>query len=321
MNSLLMYIVKALLCSGILFFYYWIVLRDKKFHQYNRFYLLFSVVFSLLIPLAHLSWFTVKEETVSDFSIAKVFYKRDLDPIVLTTSTIDWTAIATYALLIVSGLLLVLLSIRIVNVFRLSKKYPKVKWDGVDLLDTDLSSAPFSFLNYLFWKHSIDIHSKVGQQILEHEMTHIRQKHTWDKLFMQIVSSIMWFNPFYWLMQRELFLIHEFLADEKAIGENDPKGFAAMLIEAHFGKKILNPVHSFAYRPIRRRLKMLTTSSNLKYSYMRKIFFLPLLTMVTGLFAFTVQKQDLSVNNTEIEIKGVELPNKIISPALNKKAQ
>jgi len=174
----------------------------------------------------------------------------------------------------------------------LTRKYPKVKWEGVDFLDTDIERAPFSFLNYLFWKNDIDLQSDVGRQILEHELTHIRQKHTWDKLFMQIVSAMMWFNPFYWYMQRELYMIHEFLADEKAVGDQDTYSFAKMLLEAQFGKQLLTPANSFAYRPIKRRLKMLTSSSKPKYSYMRRLFFLPLLIVVTGLFAFTIKKQD-----------------------------
>ncbi|PZP41557.1 MAG: hypothetical protein DI598_18080, partial [Pseudopedobacter saltans] len=233
------------------------------------------------------------------------------DPVVVTSHTISWSTIVMYVLLTISIILLILLSVRVLNVFRLTQKYPKVKWEGVDFLDTDISSAPFSFLNYLFWKHNIDIESQVGQQILEHELTHIRQKHTWDKLFMQIVSSIMWFNPFYWLMQKELLVIHEFLADEKAVGNQDVQSFAAMLLEAHFGKKILGPVHPFAYQPIKRRLKMLTSSSP-KYSYMRRLFFLPLLVVVTGLFAFTVQKQDWKVANIDLKTwakkVGIDLP-------------
>ncbi|MFT4204277.1 MAG: M56 family metallopeptidase [Chitinophagaceae bacterium] len=291
MNGLFLYLLKVLICSGILFGYYWVALRDKKFHQYNRFYLLFSVVFSLVVPIVHLSWFTLGDRA-ADNSIVRVLYAGDLDEVVVGAQQTDWTSIGIYAIVGVSALLLLLLAVRVVNVLRLAKKYPAVKLEGVDFLDTDMASAPFSFLNYLFWKHNINVQSRVGQQILEHELTHIRQKHTWDKLFMQIVAAILWFNPFYWLTQRELSMIHEFLADEKAIGDHDVQSFAEMLLEAHYGKQILQPVNPFAYRPIRRRLKMLANSSRPSYSYLRRLFFLPLLVVVTGLFAFTVKKQD-----------------------------
>ena len=301
MNGLFIYIVKAFVCSGILFGYYWTALRDKKFHQYNRFYILFSVVFSLLIPLVHLSWFALKEESIQHITIVRALYEGDLDPIVVTTHQLSWDTLIAYIIVGISIVLLLLLAIRVLSVLRLATKYPLIKWHGVELLNTDISDAPFSFLNYLFWKESIDVESAVGQQILEHELTHIRQKHTWDKLFMQIVSAVFWFNPFYWLMQRELQMIHEYLADEKAVKNNDVQGFAVMLLEAHFGKKILDPVHPFAYRPIQRRLKMLT-SSNPKYSYMRRLFFLPLLLVVTGLFAFSVKKNNWHMDAVTLPI-------------------
>ena len=226
MNGLFIYIVKAFVCSGILFGYYWTALRDKKFHQYNRFYILFSVVFSLLIPLVHLSWFALKEESIQHITIVRALYEGDLDPIVVTTHQLSWDTLIAYIIVGISIVLLLLLAIRVLSVLRLATKYPLIKWHGVELFNTDISDAPFSFLNYLFWKESIDVESAVGEQILEHELTHIRQKHTWDKLFMQIVSSILWFNPFYWLMQRELQMIHEYLADEKAVKNNDVQGFA-----------------------------------------------------------------------------------------------
>ncbi|WP_447640540.1 MULTISPECIES: M56 family metallopeptidase [Chitinophagaceae] len=301
MNSLFLYIIKVLVCSGILFLYYWTVLRNKKFHQYNRFYLLFSVGFSLLVPFVHLSWFTFREDTVNQYSLVRVLYEGNLNPIVVTNRVVGWDTITMYSMVGVSAILFLLLTIRVLSVFRLAKKFPVVKLEGVDFLDTDIPSAPFSFLNYLFWKQNIDVQSKVGKQILEHELTHIHQKHTWDKLFMQMVSAVLWFNPFYWLMQRELLMIHEFLADEKAVGNQDVQSFARMLLEAHYGKKILEPIHPFAYRPIHRRLKMLTNSSNPKYSYMRRLFFLPLLLIVTGLFAFTVKKQEWTIPHIDMQ--------------------
>jgi hypothetical protein len=55
------YILKTILISGIFLAYYWIALRDKKFHYYNRFYLLTASIMSLVIPLLKFNWFTVEE--------------------------------------------------------------------------------------------------------------------------------------------------------------------------------------------------------------------------------------------------------------------
>ncbi|MGI9137997.1 MAG: hypothetical protein ACR2IM_03060, partial [Sediminibacterium sp.] len=63
MNSqiVITYILKTILISGIFLAYYWIGLRDKKFHYYNRFYLLTVSIMSLVIPLLNFNWFIVEE--------------------------------------------------------------------------------------------------------------------------------------------------------------------------------------------------------------------------------------------------------------------
>ena len=45
------YLLKVCACSGILFLYYQLALKNKLFHQWNRFYLLASIIFSLVIPV------------------------------------------------------------------------------------------------------------------------------------------------------------------------------------------------------------------------------------------------------------------------------
>ena len=58
------YILKTILISGIFLAYYWIALRDKKFHDYNRFYLLTASIMSLVIPLLKFNWFIVEEPVI-----------------------------------------------------------------------------------------------------------------------------------------------------------------------------------------------------------------------------------------------------------------
>jgi N-acetylmuramoyl-L-alanine amidase len=161
-----------------------------------------------------------------------------------------------------------------------------------DFINTDLQQAPFSFLKNIFWRKDISLEETAGQQILEHELTHIKEKHSWDKLFMQIVLSVFWINPFFWLIKTELYFIHEFIADKKAIENKDASAFAAMLLHGQYGHAIFTPAQSFFCSPIKRRLIMLTTSKESRFSYARRIITMPLLACVMLLFACRLQKQD-----------------------------
>jgi hypothetical protein len=161
---------------------------------------------------------------------------------------------------------------------------------GFDLIKTGVKQAPFSFLNNLFWRSDIPIHENSGQKIFTHELTHIREKHTYDKLFSQVVLCFFWINPFYWLIQKELNILHEFIADSKSIRQGDTQSFAEMLLRSHNEGRYLNPSHSFFNSSIKRRIIMLTTSKSTKYTYLRRVCALPIMLLVTILFSFKIVK-------------------------------
>jgi TonB-dependent SusC/RagA subfamily outer membrane receptor len=178
--------------------------------------------------------------------------------------------------------------------------------DGFDFINTKEENAPFSFFNNLFWKETISLQDEGGQQIFKHEITHIQQKHTWDRIYCQIVASIFWMNPINWIIQKELITIHEFIADEEAVGNENVEIFAKMLLQTHYGNHFLNPTHQFFYSSIKRRIMMLTTSKNIKYSYARRLMVLPILVIAVGLVSIKVHATERITNKVN-EIKAVVL--------------
>ena len=57
MITLAWYLLKVIICSGILCGYYYVALRNKIFHRWNRFYLLAAVVLSLIVPVMKINIF------------------------------------------------------------------------------------------------------------------------------------------------------------------------------------------------------------------------------------------------------------------------
>jgi TonB-dependent SusC/RagA subfamily outer membrane receptor len=176
--------------------------------------------------------------------------------------------------------------------------------DGFDFINTKEENAPFSFFNNLFWKETISLQDEGGQQIFKHEITHIQQKHTWDRIYCQIVASIFWMNPINWIIQKELITIHEFIADEEAVGNADVAAFAKMLLQTHYGNHFLKPTHQFFYSSIKRRIIMLTTSKHIKYSYARRLMVLPILVIAVGLASIKVHATERITKKVN-EIKAV----------------
>ncbi|MCT4328372.1 peptidase m56 blar1 [Elizabethkingia anophelis] len=310
----LLYFGKMLLCSAIMWGYYLLFLKDKTFHHYNRFYLLATILISLLLPLLKVEYFTIETDNrlfllLQNFSIQTVSHKTD---------GIDWKNIALFALLAVSLVLFVRLLIGIYKIYQMKNQYQGKELKGVRFYITDLHDAPFSFFKNLFWKKSIEIDSDLGKQILKHEMVHIEQKHSWDKIFIEFVQALFWFNPIFYWIKKELFLIHEYLADKKAVKQNDTKAFAQMLLASKFSGTHLPATSPFLSSNLKKRLQMLTKPHYTKFSYARRVMALPVLFGISFTYLVTAKNKEIANTNREIAVAIKALQQDTIGSGNNK---
>jgi hypothetical protein len=192
--------------------------------------------------------------------------------------------------------------------------------EDVDFIYTDLEQAPFSFLNNLFWKESISLDSTYGKKIFKHEITHIRQKHTFDNLFCQLVNAIFWINPFNWLIQKEIRTIHEFIADKEAVGNNNVEDFVKLLLQAHYGNHFFDPTQPFYYSSIKRRLSMLTTTGQTTCSTLRKFLVLPVTLLVVGMLSVSTIESKANAIVTPVFIAPQQLIPSVQQPQVAKPA-
>lgn len=117
---------------------------------------------------------------------------------------------------------------------------------------------------------------------------------------MEIITSVFWFNPFFHLIKKEISLIHEYLADKKAVKQSDTKAFAQMLLASHFSGNQLPATSPFLSSNLKKRLKMLQKPQT-KFGYARRIFALPVLFTVA--FAYMVNAKNKEIKKTNIEIE------------------
>jgi hypothetical protein len=298
------YFLQVILCSGVMIGYYWLVLRNKRFHQYNRFYLLVITLLSWTVPLIkiQLNHSPVAEDAqVMQFLYVVADNNSQIDQNI-SKGGFEWNSgllfIGLYAL--VSAVLLFFMIRVFVRLYGLLKTHSCKNVGDVYLILTRASGTPFSFFRYIFWNEEIDLRTETGKQILQHELTHVQQKHSIDKIFMQVVLVAGWFNPFFWLIRKEMEMIHEFIADKKAIENGDTASLAQMLLTAAYPQQRFAMTNPFFFSPIRRRLKMLTNNRDPRFTYIRRLVVLPLLAMVTILFAFRSKNQDEALSLTSV---------------------
>ncbi|WP_294217777.1 M56 family metallopeptidase [uncultured Chryseobacterium sp.] len=297
MEAVSLYLIKMIIFSGVTFLYYRLSLKDKTFHHYNRFYLLSATVLSILLPFIKVDDFTVEVsndlylmmDRISNFNTAKTIDHDDI-----------YFRIAFSVLGLVSLCFLVRLLYGILKIRQFKKTFPKESKKGISFYHTNLTEAPFSYFRSLFWKDTIVLNSEVGRQILKHEMVHIEQKHSYDKIFMETITALLWFNPFFHIIKKELSLIHEYLADKKAVKQSDTKAFAQMLLASHFSGTQWPAASPFLSSNLKKRLKMLQKPKT-KFGYARRILALPVVFTVAFAYLVNAKNQEIKATNRQIE--------------------
>jgi len=121
-----------------------------------------------------------------------------------------------------------------------------------------------SFLNYIFLKDEMLGNEKM-EQILQHELLHVKWLHSIDLLIFELAKIILWFNPFIYLYSRAVKENHEFEVDHEIGRIADKKEYADLILQLCIGKeKAL--FHTFSKMPLEKRINMLFSkpTNNLK---------------------------------------------------------
>ncbi len=277
---ILLYITKVFIASGILFGYYWLFLRNKKFHHYNRFYLLAALIIPIVISFISIPVFSDPGNTVREV-LYQTITNISAEPLNQTNSEIksgyewEWKVLLFTAYLLICLVLFIIMMRTMFYIIKLRRKYPFESVSKLKIYDTGEPGTPFSFFQSIFWNRELILDSKEGQQIFRHELFHVQQKHSADILFAELISSIFWINPFFHLIKKELRAIHEFLADQYAIKNEDSTEYAQLLVQRILQTRTLAGSNYFFQTHIKRRIAMITQLKNKKYGYWSRLMVLP----------------------------------------------
>ena len=258
MYPTLYYLLQVLVCSAVLMVYYLLVLRNKKFHQYNRFYLLGVAVVSWIVPLIKIVW-EQQHAGVRQVDLLTVVAASNSEIEAMVASkqeSVDWLSLLPNLYVGVSICLAIAMIVSLYRIYKIYTTHECRNLQEFYLVMTRVKGTPFSFFSYIFWNAEIDIQTPAGKQILQHELTHVKQFHSIDKIGMQLILIVGWFNPFFWLLRKELDMIHEFIADKKSVENGDAASLAQMLLTTAYPGQHFSLTNPFFFSPIKRRLKM-----------------------------------------------------------------
>ena len=295
----LVYAAKVIACSAILLGYYHLFLRNQKFHRYNRFYLLASAAFSVLLPLYRIPVFYDSSAAATTWMkplyIFSAISWEDAFVVTVRTGTLSFfnfrnVAWIVYTTGFATGAVSMLRSLLYIK--KLSRIYQRERLDDITFYNTCEPGTPFSFFHTLFWNSRIPIDNEKGRYILQHELFHIREKHSYDVFFLHILTNLFWFNPFFYFLLKELKTIHEFLADEWAGSTISKYDYAELLLMQTIQGKNRPVSHSFFHHQIKRRIAMIIKQQPSNTSYLSRVVTLPLFFALFSAFTFQVGCRD-----------------------------
>jgi hypothetical protein len=166
-----------------------------------------------------------------------------------------------------------------------SGSHQKTEHATLVLLDEPIT--PQSFFGYIFLEKKQFESGKIEPEILDHEITHVRQLHSLDILFTEFLKVIFWFNPLMYLYKHAIQLNHEFLADESVVSNGSSvSDYQNMLIRVCSANKPLNNTSSINFSLTKKRLKMMSSNLSTWRAYPKILFTISLLT-VLGLISCT----------------------------------
>ena len=285
---LLIYQIKVGLCL-IAFYLLWkLLLSRETFHRFNRVALLAVMVIALVLP-----WIKISLDAMAPVARQMV----TLEDLIVTPdgavraqqAAPSWTVMGIVTAVYFIGMALVaawLLHSQW-NLHRLMKKGRKESLPGgvtLHIVPGDL--APFSYFNHIVINEQ-DYHDN-PREILIHEQAHIDLRHSWDVMFLGLVTLFQWWNPAAWLLSNELRQVHEYEADEAVLNANvDVKQYQLLLIRKSVGDQLFSMANNFNYQSLKKRIRMMTMKRSSRWNTLRALAAVPVIALALLAFANT----------------------------------
>ncbi len=267
MESIAFYLLKSaswLACFTLL---YILFLRKERFFRLKRAYLVAGVILSLLLPLITIHYkVEVPMPVIQEAQVATMAQASHTQA--AAEHHEKKPPLSLFLLVYAGGMILFLFRtlFHFFSLYHALRTGSVIRTGDAVMVRTEKYTSAFSFFNYVFINPSVS--EREAREILNHELVHLRQKHWFDLLLVEMMSLIQWMNPFVWIYSALVRQNHENLADEEALqSTSDPAGYRAALLNQVFNARLISLSNSFNFSFYTNRFEMMKKKA---YSPYRK---------------------------------------------------
>jgi biopolymer transport protein ExbD len=264
-------------------------------HRFKRYYLLASLVFAFSVPFITFTEYVEPLQPIESFqtSFEPVFIPQIVEePQINYVPIILWSIYGLGVLLFLTKFILNLS--RIFNKIRKNETQPSQSFIYVLLNDLVI---PHSFFSYIFLNKKGYKSEQIPKEVLIHEQTHAKQKHSIDVLAIEVLQIVFWFHPLVYIIKHAIKLNHEFLADEAVINQGvEPSAYQQLLIafSSNASKQVpieIGMASAINYSSIKKRFTVMKTHTSKRNIWLRSIVLLPLIAF--SIYGFSEKKEVL----------------------------
>jgi beta-lactamase regulating signal transducer with metallopeptidase domain len=292
MENIVLYSVKSSICLVLLFSAYYLLIRKETFFRTKRFILLGIIFLSLLLPVLRLP---VTKVIIGNYPVERIENSLAAVSPVQPSQTIGeretprlkmTPRISALSLVFLAGILLqfIMLSVSLARIIRIILKSRSVSDEKFRIIITGEEISPFSMGRLIILSEK-DFSSD-SAMIIAHEKVHLERYHGIDLLISQVFLFMNWYNPFAWLLMREIRMNHEFEADRDMIQSRpDPIPYQMLLLRSAAGNTRFMLASNLNRSKIRTRIRMMNKNKSGLWANSRVLLFIPLVFLMFQLFA------------------------------------
>lgn len=303
MSGFLVFLLKSVAMQCLFLLFYRLVLRRSTFHHWNRAFLISSLLLSFLIPFFEIPTYRPEakgqeQDAVFWVTDASWTYEQELVPVLAKVSTrSSWGFLAiVYVSFFAFFFMRSMLAIR--HIYRLRRSSQVVNVNGFSIFSTQ-QLRPFSFFSSIFIPKVL-FGTKSFSHVLAHEYVHVKCRHSIDRVLLDFLVSLFWFNPLMYWYRNALIEIHEYQADEGALHRSgNAVAYQEALYQELKSASYKGLVSYFNVQTIKRRIVMINTSRQPKMKWVY-VAVLPLLLCVAMAFSYKKVGDPLTDMGAEI---------------------
>ena len=280
---ILPYIIKSAMALALLYTCIIPLLEKETFHRLNRIVILGCLIMSFAIPLVHFTGGT--NPTVDMVRQAVQLPEVLINGDAKEQSVWSWADITTCIYIIGVVAIFTMTVVQTASlILRLRKCEHITDNRGNTIVLTDYATSPFCLFHYIVM--SCDDYANNRSFILTHEQEHIRLRHYIDLIILQFSIILQWFNPFVWLIGKNLKAIHEFEVDEAVLNKGiNATQYQQFLVVKAVGNRLQPFANNLNKESLKRRIIMMNQKRSNRWMMLKALFVIPVATLAVSVFA------------------------------------